>query len=246
MAKRKKKITRAGRVVRISIYTPPNGIEPAQQRSAKRKASTAAQQVHNRKLSREKAEDLLAENFDVGDVVVTLTYDDAHYPSSRSAAETRIKKWMADVRRTFRAMHKPDPVIFWVTEEKHGDGRLHHHVVINAPKHCYGILRNCWRWGSDVDIKKLRVDAEKDYESLARYLCKEAPDRPGKHQWHISRNAGRPDVYSTWVSGSEMITPPKGSRVLRSGGDRDDRYGAFYQYAVFLLPLGKKKSKQRK
>lgn len=246
MAKKRKKITRAGRMVRVCIYTPPRMGDPPGGRRAKLKASTQAQQLHNRKLAREKAEDMLAENFDVGDLLVTLTYSEDKYPSSRSAAEGRLKDWRSRVCKAFRAMHKPEPVIFWVTEEKHGDGRLHHHIVIKAPKHCFNILRNCWHFGKVMDIKKLRVDSEKNYESLARYLCKESPDRPGRHQWHISRNASRPDVYTTWVAGDEMVRPPKGSLVLSSGSEHNNQFGASFQYAVYILPLIRKRHVSRK
>lgn len=246
MAKRRKKITRAGRMVRVSIYTPPRAGDSPGGRRAKTKATGQAQQLHNRKLSREKAEDLLAENFDVGDLLVTLTYSPDRYPSSRKAAEDRLKKWRSRVCKTFRAMHKPAPTIFWNTEENHGDGRLHHHVVITAPKQCYHILRDCWHFGTVVDIKKLRVDSEKNYESLARYLCKEAPDRPGRHQWHISKNASRPDVCTSWVDSSEMIRPPKGSLILSSGSERNNQFGASYQYAVYILPLVRKRHPSKK
>lgn len=240
-SKRKMKTVRAGRQVRQIIYPVINAADPPATRGAKRKASTAAQALLNRRHSFEKAQDLIAENFDVGDILLTLTYDDAHYPSSRKAAEGRAKQFIAKVRKLWRARKWGDPVIFWVTEEKHGDGRLHHHLIVKAPPaKCYAMLRSCWRWGSVTDMKKFRVDKEKNFESIARYLCKEAPEL-GKHQWHITRSASRPDVDVRWVDGDAMIKPPKGSMVLASASVHDYQFGAGYQYATYILPLTKRK-----
>lgn len=244
MAKRKMKTVRAGRQVRQIIYPVINAADPPAVRGAKRKCSTAAQALLNRRHSYEKAQDLIAENFDEGDILLTLTYDNAHYPASRRAAEGRVSKFVGDVRKHWRAMRWGDPVIFWVTEEKHGDGRLHHHLIVKAPPaKCYAILRSCWHGGSVVDMKKLRVDKEKNFESIARYLCKEAPEL-GKHQWHITRSASRPDVDVRWVDGDAMIKPPKGSLILTRSSVHDYQFGAGYQYAAYILPLGRRRRKK--
>ena len=242
MAKKKMKTVRAGRQVRQVIYPVINAADPPAVRGAKRKCSTAAQAMLNRRHSFEKAQDLIAENFDVGDILLTLTYDDAHYPASRKAAEGRVKRYVGELRKRWRAMKKwSDPVIFWVTEEKHGEGRLHHHLIVKAPPgKCYGVLRSCWPWGSVTDMKKLRVDREKNFESIARYLCKEAPEL-GKHQWHITRSASRPDVEVRWVAGDAMIRPPKGSLVLASASVHDYQGGVGYQYATYIVPLGRRR-----
>lgn len=242
MGKKRKKITRAGRMRRVSIYPQVRATDSPRERAAKQRCSTAAQQIYNRKLSREKCEDLLAENFDVGDFFVTLTYGNGHLPATRKTADGRMKAYITAVRAYCRARHLPDPTILWVTEEKHGDGRLHHHMVIRSWPNCYKVLRALWRHGEDVDIKKLRVDAEKNYESLARYLCKEAPT-VGKHQWHVTKNVSRPDVYTCWVDASETVQPPKGSLIFSSGSYHNQF--ASYQYAVYLLPLQRRRGKRK-
>lgn len=246
MAKKKMKTVRAGRQVRQVIYSVVNAADPPAVRGAKQRYSTAAQALLNRRYSFEKAQDLIAENFDVGDIVLTLTYDDSHYPASRKAAEGRVKRFVAELRKRWRAMKRwGDPVVFWVTEEKHGEGRLHHHLIVKAPPaKCYAILRSCWRWGTVTDIKKLRVDKERNFETIARYLCKEAPEY-GKHQWHITRSAGRPDVDIRWVDGDAMIRPPKGSLILFNTSVRDHRYGAGYQYATYILPAARRPSRKK-
>lgn len=246
MAKKKMKTVRAGRQVRQIIYPVQYATDPPRARAAKRKASTTAQATLNRRHSFEKAQDLIAENFDVGDLLLTLTYDDTHYPASRKTAEGRCKRCIGEIRKRWRAMRWGDPVIFWVTEEKHGDGRLHHHLIVKAPRaKCFALLRSCWPWGSVTDIKKLQVDKEKNFESIARYLCKEAPEL-GKHQWHITRSASRPDVDIRWVSGDAMIRPPKGSLILATVSVHDYQFGAGYQYATYIVPLVRRERKRKK
>lgn len=234
--RKKMKITYAGRMRRVSIYTPPLPCDPQRVRGAKQRVSREAQKIQNRRHSVELCEDRLAENFEAGDLWICLTYREGDLPASRSAAETRLKKWMADVRAYCRARHLPAPRMMWCTEEKHGDGRLHHHVAITAWPNCYKVLRSLWRWGDDFDVKKIRVDAEKNYQSLARYMCKEEP-KGGKHQWHFSRNCGAPETVTRWVDGREMIRPPKGSLIFASGTLHETQFGASAQYAVYLLPL---------
>ncbi len=245
MGMRKLKTIRAGRQVRQIVYPVPNGRDKPATRAAKQRASTEAQRLLNRKYSFEQAQDLIAENFDIGDLVLTLTYDDQHYPASRKAAEAKLKRWRAQVSTLWAAQHWPKPVIFWVTEDKHGDGRLHHHVIIKKPPgKCYALLRSCWSSGSVMDVKPLRVDAERNYETLARYLTKEAPEL-GRHQWHITRNASRPDVDVRWVDGSFSLQPPRGSLLFDSRGSRQPLTGAGYQYAYYILPLQKRPRRRK-
>lgn len=244
--KKKCKTVRAGRQVRQIIYPVPCRSDPPKVRAGKMAASREAQRLLNRKYVYEKAQDLIAENFDVGDLFYTVTYDNEHYPSSRAAAEKNAVRLVAAIRKVWRSQGWADPVIFWVTEEKHHhddpdmNGRLHHHLLIKAPpSKCYALLRSCWTKGRVKDIEKLRVDKERNYETIARYLCKEAPE-VGKHQYHITRNAGRPDVDIRWVDGDAMIKPPKGSLIFATRGSHDYQHGAAYQYAYFILPLRKR------
>ena len=208
-------------------------------RQAKRRASTEAQRRCNRQASFQKLWFYLAENFDVGDLVLTATYDGSYYPVGRRAAEASVKRFIGAIRKYFRARHWSDPVSVWVTEEKHGDGRLHHHIVLRAPPgKCYKALSALWRHGA-LDIKHLRVDRERNYETLARYLCKESPEL-GKHQWHSTRNVGKPDISVRWVDGDTQIRPPKGSLLFESYGGHDYQHGASWQYSLYILPLMRK------
>lgn len=66
--KKKCKTVRAGRQVRQIIYPVPFSSDPPKTRAGKKAASREAQRLLNRRYTYEKAQDLIAENFDVGDI----------------------------------------------------------------------------------------------------------------------------------------------------------------------------------
>ena len=90
-----KKIVVAGPLVMESVYPAVSGRETQTSRGAKRRLSSEAQARMNFKNSRQKLELMLAANFLPGDLVVALTYDDAHLPATRKDAEAKVKAFRA-------------------------------------------------------------------------------------------------------------------------------------------------------
>ena len=233
MAKKRKKITVAGSVVREVVYTPPTIADTGRARGAKRRASSEAQARMNAKHSWQKLADMLAANFVPGDLVVVLTYDDEHYPSGRSACTQRLKEFRAALSAERRKVGAR-LVMFWNYEHDHGDKRWHHHAVINATGADYEVLRQCWPWG-EVLIERLEVTKTRNYDSLAQYMCKERTDKPGQRQWSYTRGAVKPETESFWVPADTTVQAPKGSLVLESYSRRD-AMGATIQYVRYLAP----------
>lgn len=79
-----KKIIVAGPLVVECVYPAPNPRDSAGVRAGKKALSSAAQQQMNLKYAYQKLELLIAANFGVRDLYVTLTYDDAHLPRNRA------------------------------------------------------------------------------------------------------------------------------------------------------------------
>lgn len=234
MAKNKtKKIIHAGALVIEAIYPRVDRRDSDKVRAAKRKASSEAQKRMNQTYSWQKLELMLASNFRPGDLVVTLTYDDAHYPASRKASEQRLKYFRQQLT-AHRLMTGRDMVMFWCTEHRHGDGRWHHHTVINATGDDYELIRKLWIYGSDVEIKPLRVDKEKNYETLAKYMCKEEGDRLGQRKWSYTRNARKPEVETFRVEDDTTVQVPKGATEIRNTSD-STQYGSF-RVIKYLAP----------
>lgn len=225
MAKNKmKKIIHAGALVIEAVYPRMDRRDSERARAAKRKASTEAQKRMNQIYSWQKLELMLAANFRPGDLVVTLTYDDAHLPESRKASELRLKYFRQQLT-VHRVMTGHELVMIWNTEHKHGDGRWHHHTVINATGDDYDLIRRLWIYGSDIEIKPLRVDKEKNYETLARYMCKEEGERLGQRKWSYTRNARKPEVETFRVEEDTTVQVPKGATEISVFSD-SNQYGS--------------------
>lgn len=225
MAKNKmKKIIHAGALVIEAVYPRMDRRDSERARAAKRKASTEAQKRMNQIYSWQKLELMLAANFRPGDLVVTLTYDDAHLPESRKASELRLKYFRQQLT-VHRVMTGQELVMIWNTEHKHGDGRWHHHAVINATGDDYDLIRRLWIYGSDIEIKPLRVDKEKNYETLARYMCKEEGERLGQRKWSYTRNARKPEVETFRVEEDTTVQVPKGATEISVFSD-SNQYGS--------------------
>ena len=220
-----KKILTAGALVKEVIYTRAAGREPAKVRAAKRKASTEAQQLMNAKYSWQKLELMLAANFVPGDLVVTLTYDDDHLPADRAAANARLKKFRAELGR-IRKDRGQELRMIWTTENKLGAGRWHHHIVVNSTGDDFAEISRLWDCGGDLEISRLQVDREKNYESLARYMCKEARERPGLRSWSYTRSCRHPEVEVFPVPDDTDITPPADAVVMEDVTKRTE-YGEF-------------------
>ena len=219
-----KKIIHAGALVIEAVYPRMDRRDSERARAAKRKASTEAQKRMNQIYSWQKLELMLAANFRPGDLVVTLTYDDAHLPESRKASEMRLKYFRQQLA-VHRVMTGQELVMIWNTEHKHGDGRWHHHTVINASGDDYDLIRRLWIYGSDIEIKPLRVDKEKNYETLARYMCKEEGERLGQRKWSYTRNARKPEVETFRVEEDTTVQVPKGATEISVFSD-SNQYGS--------------------
>jgi len=192
-------------------------------RQAKHQASSDAQRRMNQVYSYQKLELSLAVNFPTpgSGLVVTLTFDDNHMPKDRAEALRRFKYFRQKLDAARKAAGLPELVAFWSPEVlTSATGRWHFHIVINSTGRDAELIRSCWIYGSDVEIEKLRVDAEKNHETLARYMtkepreCQEYDAKPGLRGWSCTRNARRPETDTQTVGDDFRLEPPAGAVVL--------------------------------
>nr|WP_325186616.1 hypothetical protein [uncultured Oscillibacter sp.] len=231
MAKRKKTIV-AGRIVKTIIYTAPEPLDGKRARAEKSRMTTAAQKAMNNKTARARLEMLMAANYTGRDLFLTLTYRDADLPSNRAEAVKRLRKFI----KTFRTQRKGNGEIFryiYTTEEKHGESRLHHHLVINGTGADIDTIRSLWPYGDVVDYEYI---GSRDYESLSMYLTKESAEgRPvGAQMWTASRNMVKPVVRSSYVSNDTTLSAPLGCHVLEKE-ERVTEFGS-YCYIKYKTP----------
>lgn len=222
MAQTLKRIS-AGALQVEALYTKRDRRDTPQQRAAKEKASSEAQTRMNRIYSFQKLELLLATNFPTAGsaLVVTLTYDDKHLPTTRAQALRQLRVFRQRMKMQRLVAGLPELVAFWCCEVLTAkDGRWHFHVVLNNTGRDADMIRSCWTYGSDIEIEKLRIDKDHSWESLARYLSKEPREcqdeiaKPGQHAWSCTRNVKRPEVDTVTVDDDYKLEAPEGCTVL--------------------------------
>lgn len=201
-------------------------------RAEKSRMTTAAQKVMNNKAARARLEMLMAANYTGRDLFVTLTYRDEDLPSTRAEAVKRLRKFI----KTFRAQRKKSGQslkYLYATEEKHGEARLHHHLVINGTGADVELLQSLWPYGDVIDIEYI---GKMGYEALSMYVTKESvTGRPvGAQMWTASRNMVKPVVESSYVPNDTMLAAPLGCHVLEKE-ERVTEFGS-YCYIKYKVP----------
>ena len=232
MAKRKKTII-AGRIRKTVIYTAPEPQDSPRVRAAKSRATSAAQKAMNDKTARGRLELLLACNFAGKDLFLTLTYRDGDGPATRKEAVQNVRRFLADLRKS-RRLRGVSLRYIYTTEDKHGDGRLHHHVMMSATGHDMEEVRSLWPFGDIVDMEPVGC---REYDQWAAYMTKESVEgRPvGAQMWTCSKGLTRPVVVSEYVPNDTALGVPVGCHVM----EREERMTEFgsYQYVKYKVPM---------
>lgn len=77
-------------------------------------------------------------------------------PKSRKEAQARFKYFLKKLRAARAAAGLPEPVVFWAPEIlTSASGRWHQHIVLDSTGRDYDMLRRCWIYGSDIEIRRL-------------------------------------------------------------------------------------------
>lgn len=227
-----KKITIAGPLVKECVYPIVNPRDKLGVRKGKKALSSEAQQRMNLKYAYQKLELLFYANFGIKDLFVTLTYDDRHLPLNREEARKIMRKFWKQLRKERKKNNQELRYIYNI-EHRHGDGRWHHHAVINATGDDYDLILKLWGNGG-VEFRQIRIDREKNFETLAMYFCKEERDNVGDQLWSSSTNLRKPEKESFRVPNDTTIKIPKNAPLkLEDTGDVSTCYG-HYRYIKYL------------
>lgn len=165
----------------------------------------------------------------------TMTFDDGHLPRDFNG----VRKYFRAFRERMKRWHGGPYDWIGCIEGKHGDHRLHVHLVLRDQDFSPAEVRYLWRGGEVDDEPVLRKEG--GYRRLAKYLNKERPDGfvipLGKHPWSCSRGlkAQMPPA-ERWRDASGVIYVPDNVIWTRRGEHSND-FGAYY-YASYILPRG--------
>lgn len=175
-------------------------------------------------------------NFAHGDLLLTLTYDEAHLPKvgeDFDAAEREGTNWWKRMRRELKERGVKLRGV-WMTSDLDPETgevvRLHHHAVITSEGieiqrdeegkiKCATIggrtLEDIWGNGT-ADIEPLRE--QDDYTPIAAYFVAQARRDADAKKWHASRGLKQPVIESEKIvpRARELHTPP-GATVLEIG-----------------------------
>lgn len=232
MAKRKKMII-ARSMVKTILYTAPEPNDGERVRAAKSKMTTAAQKAMNDKTARGRLEMLLANNFEGRDLFITLTYRTANLPKSRAQAVANVRRFLK-LLREYRKVRGESLKYIYVTEDKHGDGQLHHHLSISATERDIEVIRSLWPHGDIVDMEYI---GSRDYETWALYMTKEgAHSRPvGAQMWTGSRNLEKPKVIISYVDNDTSLTVPVGCHIIERE-EKTTEFGSYCYIKYRVIP----------
>ncbi len=233
--KQRRKVIVAGRYVRSIQYSLNTDPDVRRTRGPKTQISSVAQEAMNLKHSWQKLKAVIAANFGMNDLVVTLTYRDDALPKLRKEAESRLKLFIRRLRAERRALGYELPYLY-VTEMGHSSGRLHHHLITNSTGNDYEMIRKLWsRNGDDVDFEPIWT---KGYDGWAIYLSKEPRENGrryvGERMWRSSKGLNKPQVFTGWVNASDPLAAPPGAFVI-DAQSRVNGYGEF-TFVECMLP----------
>ena len=232
MAKRKK-VTRAGQLVKAVIYTAPQPRDSEHARAVKSRMTSAARRAMNAQTAQGRLEMLLAANFGQRDFFCTLTYRDECLPPNLREAKIRVRAFLKALRLQ-RRREGAELRYIYVTEGRHGDKRYHHHLVVSASgPGDVELIYSLWAHGEVLDVERI---ADHEAVEIAKYITKEAAEgRPnGAQMWTRSRNLAPPDIESYFVSDDEALQAPPGAQVLERE-EKQNEYGG-YSYLKYRLP----------
>ena len=230
-----KKIVTAGPYQKIVLYSRGHRADSPRARGAKRRACSEAQKRLNLKNSREMLKLILAANFPVAGagLVVTFTYRDDAIPPSKKQANSRMNEFRKLLRRERKKRGESLVMVSNVEQHSADGGRIHHHAVINATGDDFELIRRCWKFGK-VEIERMRVDKEKNWDTLAAYLTKEPPDELGRHGWSATRNCLRPEIETFTVSDDTTLQTPAGAHQISAERHADEF--ASWEMIEFVWP----------
>ena len=239
------KTIEAGCIVERSGYRIIQRGDSPQAREAKKKCSTIGRKLTNHKTRRRSLRFLMAANFKLTDFFLTLTFDNAHLPRRRAEAMEAVQSYVRLLRK-YRALRGQDTRYIYCIENKHGDGRYHIHMILNATGKDVEAICSLWNCGT-VDWEyigwskergKLLNRGPKGYEILAQYMTKEVQPVGARNYSH-SRNLKRPTVTVTFMSESEaernkLLEVPKDCQPL-GYTDYQNSWGRFWFVSYYRM-----------
>lgn len=182
---------------------------------------------------------LILANFDGSALWVTLDFRPEALPPDRAKVSRRFGLLCHRLRADGRTIH-----YIKCMEHRHGAGRWHIHAIMDG---CTAAdITAAWPYGGAY-VKALdpaRVVPHRCPDGsisggLARYICKELPDKPGQRTYQASTRSARlrrPEVTRQVVPDDYIISPPIGCTIIEGKILAVNPCGSSYGMAWLMPP----------
>lgn len=223
-----KKVTDAGAVREVEVTTQWESGERPKVRSANVAETPERKKRRNYMNALRKLCRLVNMNFRRKDRFATLTFGKN---VTIDEAKRLLDKFLRAMRKIFRLLGRDDFKYIVVTEDKHGKGRIHHHIIMPAID--AAIVEDVWGDNGHVIQSTL---FGKDFTGLAHYISKE-PAESNKRRWRQSKNLIHPQPEYRPVTAEDKTTAPirapRGYRRVYSKVEWYEETG-LWKYAKFV------------
>lgn len=186
---------KAGPRMEVAYYQVwPDG-RRVPERAPKEKRSTPAQAKYNHDQAVKKFLLLVLANFSKGDLLLHLTFDDAHLPESWEQVHRLLSNYLLRVKRWRKRHGLPemkDAYTAEATVRKSGKraGELHWHIHLFMSRMPRDVAEDLWPEGVRVNADRFNPDRF-GWEAAAKYCAKELGD--GGKRFAYSRNLKKPE-----------------------------------------------------
>lgn len=189
--------TVAGPQMDVEIYPvwDTKATEAARMRMQTEKHRQAVAGVNERRL-KDRIRRLILQNFELGDLFITLTYDKKGESYSLEGVKSDIKNYLAKIRRARKRLGLGELKYLWVIE-KNTTKREHidvYHVHMFMNRMDRDTAESLWGHGI-ANTKSLKEDESGDrFERISRYVCKSLYSwEKYERAWGHSRNLQEPE-----------------------------------------------------
>lgn len=203
-------VIESGDMVEINIYPVYTNRKDVPRAKGKRDSRTAQKNL-NDKNSIKRLVRLMNANFHKRDLILTLTYEDRHYPDQKQARKD-IQKYFREIRKVRKKQGLSPLKYIYVTEcitegEECNRIRLHHHLIMNSMDR--DIAEACWKKGR-VESRYAQPD-DFGLEGFARYISKLSVSKYS-HKWIPSKNLDKPVEHKSVT----LLSQRKFSKIIKS------------------------------
>ena len=233
---------------KIKFWIP--GEKPS--KSKRKVAADIKKQEQNEKQSERNLARILNANFEAGDMLVGLDYDEESYeklcmragvkPYVKRVSDARRDKLLLAAEEEFslclrrvQREAKKDGIevkVVAVTSDMDGETgelkRVHHHVVVN--REAAELFQKKWGKCRYVDFEKLRN--EPDRTGLAHYLMAQRKHIDNAKAYQTTRNLIRPKGKDRIAINESELKVPRGAVLLH----RSEYTVGFSQYIRYVIP----------